>query len=273
MYLNISNEITIGKVGTMYPERIICLTEETVEILYLLGEEKRIVGISRFVERPIQAKKNHPVISSFINANFNKIAALQPDLIIGFSDIQKDIARELIEGGFNVLITNQRTIEEILNNIILIGSLVGRNDAAQVLVESIKNKLLLINQKIKVQSKRPLIYFEEWDEPKISAIRWVSEIIEYCGGIDIFSDRSRGKLAKERFVTSNEVIDRNPDIILACWCGKKVDLESFHKRDGWNQINAVRNNKIYELAPEVFLQPGPGLFSGIDSLVEIIDGA
>lgn len=249
--------------------RIICLTEETVETLYLLGREDLIVGVSEYVERPPEAK-SLPVVTQFIRSDVQQIVALKPDLVIGFSDIQKNIAAELIGKGLNVLVTNQRSLEEVLESILLLGRIVGEEEKALNLVDSFRHKLNTFKEESKKFTYRPKVYFEEWDHPQFSAIRWVSELIEAVGGENIFTDRV-GAMAREREVTRQEVIDRNPDIIFACWCGKKVKLESFAKREGFDQISAVKNNYIWELNPAVFLQPGPALFvDGLDLMFEKI---
>ena len=200
-----------------FPSRIVCLTEESVETLFLLGEGHRIVGVSSYVVRPKEALEL-PKVSMFTSSSYEKIEALKPDLILGFSDIQSDIARDLIKRGFNVFISNHRSLEETLNYILLLSSMVGASDKGKKLVQSLNKKL----EDSKGIIKKPLkIYFEEWDEPMISGIRWVSDLITHLGGVDIFRDQSKGSLAKERFVTSDDVIRANPDIIFGCWCGKK----------------------------------------------------
>jgi iron complex transport system substrate-binding protein len=245
--------------------RIICLTEETVETLYLLGRSDLIVGVSQYVERPPEAKQ-HPVISQFIRSDVDKIVALKPDLIIGFSDIQKDIASELIGRGQNVLVTNQRSLNEILDNILLLGRIIGEEKKAQELISGFRNKLEIFHQKI--LPRRPKVYFEEWDHPRYSCIKWVSELISACGGENIFQNKT-GAMAREREVTDQEVIEKNPDIIFGCWCGKPVKKESFLKR--YPDVLAVRNNHVWELPPSIFLQPGPALFvDGLDQMFEKI---
>lgn len=239
-----------------FPERIICLTEESVETLYLLGRGDLIQGVSQYVERPPEAKKL-PQVSQFIRSDIEKIVDLEPDLILGFSDLQKDIARELIGLGLNVFITNQRSLGEILDYIQMLGRLVGEESRALELVQDFTRKLE--GARSKKFSRRPRVYFEEWDHPRYSAIRWVSELIEACGGENIFQDRV-GSLAREREVRDEEIIERNPDIIFGCWCGKPVKLDTIKKRKGFEKINAVKNDQVWELPPEIFLQPGPALF-------------
>lgn len=247
--------------------KIICLTEETVETLYLLKRKDLILGVSQYVERPPEAKQ-HPVISQFIRSDIEKIVALKPDLVIGFSDLQKDIAKELIERGLNVLVTNQRTLEEILNNILLLGRVIGEENAARKLVSDFRKKLAAVREESGRFSYRPKVYFEEWDHPRYSGITWVSELIDACGGKNIFAEKS-GAMARDREVTDDEVKQKNPDIIFGCWCGKPVKLDSFVKR--YPEVNAVQNNHLYELDPAIFLQPGPALFvDGLDQMLEKI---
>jgi iron complex transport system substrate-binding protein len=247
----------------MISMRIICLTEETVETLYLLGREDLIAGVSQYVERPPEAKK-HPQISQFVRSDIEQIVSMAPDLVIGFSDIQKDIAAELIGRGLNVLVTNQRSLKEILNNILLLGRLIGEEKKALDLVSHFEAKLESFRAKSSTFPYRPKVYFEEWENPRFSAIRWVSELIEACGGENVFKHKT-GAMAKEREVTDQEVIEANPDIIFGCWCGRPVKLDSFKTR--YPQVNAVQKNFIWELSPAVFLQPGPALFvDGLDQM-------
>lgn len=252
-----------------FPSKIICLTEESVETLYLLGREDLIAGVSQYVERPPEAKK-HPVISQFIRSDIEQIVSLKPDLVLGFSDIQKDIASQLIGRGLNVFVTNQRSLSEILNNILLLGRMIGEEKKARELVESFSNKLERFKEASAIAKYRPKVYFEEWDRPHFSCIQWVSELIEATGGQNIFPDKI-GAMAREREVTDEEIVSRNPDIIFGCWCGKPVKLESFSKRAGFEQVKAVQNNFIWELSPAIFLQPGPALFvDGLDQMFQKI---
>lgn len=247
--------------------RIICLTEETVETLYLLGRQDLIAGVSQYVERPPEAK-NHPVVSQFIRSDIEKIVDMKPDLVIGFSDLQKDIASQLIGRGLSVLVTNQRSLNEILNNILLLGRIIGEEKKAIELVDGFRSKLEIIKKEASVLPVKPRIFFEEWDHPSFSCIQWVSEVIEVCGGQNIFQNKT-GSLAKEREVTTEEVIAKNPDIIFGCWCGKKVKLDSFERR--FPSVYAVQNKFIWELDPAIFLQPGPALFiDGLDQMFEKI---
>lgn len=252
----------------MISMKIICLTEETVETLYLLGRQDLIAGVSEYVERPPEAKSQHPVVTQFIRSDISKITELKPDLVIGFSDIQKDIARELIGRGLNVLITNQRSLEEILNSMQMLGRIIGEDAKALQLVTQFREKLTLIREEARQLPMVPKVYFEEWDHPRLSCIQWVSELIEACGGKNIFTDKT-GSLAKDRQVSDEEIIARNPDMIFGCWCGKKVKTESFEKR--YPEVKAVQNKFIWELDPAIFLQPGPALFvDGLDQMFQKI---
>lgn len=243
--------------------RIICLTEETVETLYLLGRQDFIIGVSEYVERPAEAK-SLPVVTQFIRSDIEQIVAMKPDLVIGFSDLQKDIASQLIGRGLNVLVTNQRSLKEILNNILLLGRIVGEEQKARELVKSFEAKLN--HYKGLTPKSRPKVYFEEWDHPRYSCIQWVSELIHAVGGENIFAHKS-GAMARDREVTDEEIIQANPDIIFGCWCGKKVKLESFEKR--YPNVTAVKNGHLWELDPAIFLQPGPALFvDGLDQMFE-----
>jgi iron complex transport system substrate-binding protein len=239
------------------PQRIVCLTEEPTEVLYALGEEARIVGISGFTVRPARARKEKPRVSAFTSARLDRILALKPDLVIGFSDIQADIARDLIKLGIEVWISNHRSVSGILEYIRRLGALVGASDPAERYARQLEQRLAGISAAGAALPRRPRVYFEEWDEPMISAIRWVSELIGAAGGLDIFADRSAGSLAKERFVCAEEVLQRRPDIILGSWCGKRFRPELVTARPGWQDIPAVREGQLYEIKSPLILQPGP----------------
>ena len=255
------------------PQRIVCLTEEPTEILYALGEQDRIVGISAYTERPPEARRDKPVVSAFIDGSLKKIQALKPDLVIGFSDIQADLARKLIANNLNVLIFNQRSIQEILEVIVDVGRLVGRGEAAQDLVSGYITGLELAQDRAAQRGHRPRVYFEEWDDPMISAIEWVSELIGVAGGDDIFADRSRGKLAKERFVQPSEVIAAAPEVMLASWCGKPFERDIVLAREGWGRIPAVQSGAIFELSSAEILQPGPAcLTAGLAAIERALVG-
>lgn len=254
------------------PRRIVCLTEEPTEILYRLGEGDRVVGISAYTVRPPEAKRDKPVVSAFIGGSVRKIAALEPDLVVGFSDIQADLARDLIAANLPVLIFNQRSLQEILGVIVDLGSLVGARERALALVDDCVRRIDAIAARTAKRDHRPRVYFEEWDDPMICGIRWVSELIEIAGGRDVFAARSRGKLAKERIVDAGLVAEAAPEIILASWCGKAFDRDALLARPGLENVPAIRAKRIAEIPAEIILQPGPAcLTDGLDRLVEEIE--
>jgi iron complex transport system substrate-binding protein len=255
-----------------YPKRIVCLTEETTETLYRLGEQNRIVGISGFTVRPAQARKEKPVVSAFTEASIEKIIALEPDLVIGFSDLQANIAKELIANGITVWVNNHRKVEEIFNMIVQLGSLVGKAEQANNLVSQYKLDIKKINDVAENRNNKPKVYFEEWYDPLISGICWVSELIELAGGIDIYKENQNASLAKDRIIANkNEVVERNPDIIVVSWCGKMFKKEKLVSRENWSAINAVKNGQIFEIKSSIILQPGPAAVSeGIKALAGII---
>jgi iron complex transport system substrate-binding protein len=253
------------------PRRIVCLTEEPTEILYLLGEQARIVGISAYTVRPPQARRDKPVVSAFVGGSVRKICALEPDLVIGFSDIQADLARSLIAENLAVLIYNQRSLQQILDVILDLGRLIDRQRQAEALVAGYVTRLEAAASAAARRDFRPRVYFEEWDEPTITAIQWVSELIELAGGRNVFADRAGGKLARERFVSAGEIAAANPEIVLASWCGKPFDRTSFVTRAGLEDIDAIRLDRVHEVAPEIILQPGPAcLTDGLDCLVDLL---
>lgn len=239
------------------PQRIVCLTEEPTEILYALGEQDRIVGISAYTERPKEAKRDKPVVSAFIDGSLKKIQALEPDLVIGFSDIQAELAKKLIANNLNVLIFNQRSIQEIFEVVVNVGRLVGRRPEAQALVDGYISNIEAVASRAAQRGHRPRVYFEEWDDPMISAIEWVSELISIAGGDDIFAERANGKLAKERFVQPEEVIAKAPEIMLASWCGKPFQPDAVRQREGWMAIPALASGRMHEIPSVDILQPGP----------------
>ena len=267
-----------------YPSRIVCLTEETTETLYLLGEGERVVGVSGYTVRPPEARQK-PKVSAFINARFDKIDALRPDLILAFSDLQADIAGELIRRGYPVFTFNQRSVDGILQMIRVVGGLVGRADAGDALASRLERGLDAIagrpwRDAIATRPKsaeaakgrrRPRVFFEEWDAPLISGIRWVEELVEIAGGEPIFPELRNAGLAKQRIVDPAEVARRAPDIIVASWCGKPVKKDAITGRAGWRDIPAVRNGHVYEVKSSIILQPGPAaLTDGIRALQQII---
>jgi iron complex transport system substrate-binding protein len=254
----------------IYPSRIVCLTEETTETLYLLGEGDRVVGVSGYTVRPPEARQK-PRVSAFINARFDKIEALRPDLILAFSDLQADIAAELARRGFNVVLFNQRSVAEILRMIRMLGGLIGRSDRAEALASKLEADLASIREQAAAFAVRPRVYFEEWDDPLISGIQWVEELIEIAGGDPIFPELRHAKLAKDRIVSSEEVVRRAPDVIIASWCGKAVKKDKIASRPGWSALPAVQAGRIYEIKSAYILQPGPAsLTEGVRQLHEII---
>jgi iron complex transport system substrate-binding protein len=241
-----------------YPERIVCLTEETTETLYLLGEERRIVGISGYTVRPPRARREKPRVSSFLSAKTEEILRLEPDLVLGFSDLQADIARDLAKAGMNIMIFNQRSVGEILSMIQMLASLVGAPEKGAALVERLETGLREISESAKSFARRPRVYFEEWDEPMISGIRWVSELVEIAGGEDVFSELSGSQSAQGRIVSDpTQVVRKQPDVMLASWCGKKFRPERVKARAGWEAIPAVRDGQLFEIKSADILQPGP----------------
>lgn len=260
--------VTISAVP--YPSRIVCLTEETTETLYLLGEGDRVVGVSGYTVRPPEAR-NKPRVSAFINARFDKIEALNPDLILAFSDLQADIAAELIRRGYTVVTFNQRSVADILQMIRMLGGLIGRADAAEALASTLEADLERIRQSAARFPRRPRVFFEEWDEPLISGIQWVEELVEIAGGETIFPELRGAKMGKDRIVAPEETARRNPDVIVGSWCGKAVKPAKIAARPGWDQVSAVRNRHIYEIKSAYILQPGPAsLTEGVRQLHEIL---
>jgi iron complex transport system substrate-binding protein len=256
-----------------YPTRIVCLTEETTETLYLLGEGDRVVGISGYTVRPPEARAK-PKVSAFINARFDKIDALKPDLVLAFSDLQADIAAELIRRGYPVVTFNQRSVAEILQAIRMIGALAGAADRADVLARQLESGLDEIRQAAAAFPYRPRVYFEEWDEPLISGIQWVEELVEIAGGTPIFPELRHAKLGKDRIVAPATVIERDPQVILASWCGKAVKKKTIVERQGWGAVSAVRDGHIYEIKSTYILQPGPAsLTDGVRQVHERLKAA
>ena len=253
------------------PCRIVCLTEETTETLYRIGEADRIVGISGFTVRPPQARKEKPRVSAFTSARIDRILALSPDLVLGFSDLQADIAQELIRAGVSVMVFNQRSVSGILDMMKTLGAMVGASESAQVLIDECR--VNLEHARARARTPYPRVYFEEWDTPQISAIRWVSELIEAAGGEDIFPELAQCPDGKSRIIADpEEVVRRRPDIIIGSWCGKKFRPEKVAARPGWSAIPAVKNNALYEIKSAEILQPGPAALSdGLSRLCTIID--
>jgi iron complex transport system substrate-binding protein len=255
----------------MGPQRIICLTEETTEWLYLLGEERRIVGISGYTVRPRRARDEKPKVSAFLTAKIDKILALQPDCVFGFSDLQADIAAALIRAGVQVTVFNQRSVDEIFNVLGQIAALVGKQAEAQAWLSTVSAEISSIRQAAAAFPRRPKVYFEEWDEPPMSAIRWVSELIGIAGGDDVFPELARQAHGRGRIIADpTEVLRRNPDIIIGSWCGKKFRPERVAARPGWDAVAAVRHGQLFEIKSADILQPGPAaLTDGLRQLHRI----
>jgi iron complex transport system substrate-binding protein len=252
--------------GDPYPHRIVCLTEETTETLYLLGEGDRVVGVSGYTVRPPEARQK-PKVSAFINARFEKIEALRPDLILAFSDLQADIARELIRRGYPVFTFNQRSVAEILQMIRAVGALVGRADRADALAAQLETGLEAARSAAGGLRRRPRVFFEEWDDPLISGIQWVEELIDIAGGDPVFPELREKRLGRDRIVHAAEVASRDPEIVFASWCGKAVKQRTILERPGWDRVSAIRGGHVYEVKSTFILQPGPAsLTEGIRQL-------
>jgi iron complex transport system substrate-binding protein len=251
-----------------YPERIVCLTEETTETLYLLGEGHRVVGISGYTVRPPEAREK-PKVSAFISAKFDKIEALQPDLVLTFSDLQADISAQLVRRGLPVVAFNQRSIAEILQMIRVLAGLIGCEAGGRQLAESLESGLDVIRESAARFPRRPRTVFEEWDHPLISGIRWVEELVEIAGGEPVFPELRNKRLATDRIVTPDEVLRRKPEVILASWCGKRVRKATIAERPGWSDLPAIQHGHVYEIASTYILQPGPAaLTDGVRQLHE-----
>jgi len=249
-----------------YPSRIVCLTEETTETLYLLGQGDRIVGVSGYTVRPPEAREK-PRVSAFINARFDKIEALRPDLVLAFSDLQADLAAELVRRGIAVVTFNQRTIDEILQMIRMLGGLVGCQDESARLADRLAAGLGQIQQSAARFPRRLRAFFEEWDDPLISGIRWVEELVEIAGATPIFPELHAGRLARDRIVDPAEAARRDPEVVFASWCGKRVRMQTIRGRPGWDAVTAVRCNRIFEVKSTYILQPGPAsLTEGVRQL-------
>ncbi len=254
------------------PQRIVCLTEETTEWLYLLGQEARIVGISGYTVRPRRAREEKPKVSAFLSARIDKILALEPDCVLGFSDLQADIASALIRHGVQVTVFNQRSVDEIFSVLYQVAAMVGQAQQGLVLLQAMRTRLLAIEAAGRALARRPRVFFEEWDEPHISAIRWVSQLVGIAGGDDLFPELASQGLGKDRIIADGaEIVRRNPDIIIGSWCGKKFRAEKVAARPGWQQVNAVRHQQLFEIKSADILQPGPAaLTDGVEQLHRIM---
>jgi iron complex transport system substrate-binding protein len=253
--MNDSPIADIGEFSTP-PRRIVCLTEETTEVLYLLGEEERIVGVSGFTCRPKEARQK-PRVSAFTSAKIHKILALHPDLVIGFSNLQADIARDLIRAGVNTLVFNQRSVGEIFQMILTLSRIVGAEQVGLLVADRFQAGLKRVAESARRFPRRPRVYFEEWMDPIISGIRWVEELLEIAGGEPIFPHLRYEQDAARRIVEAGDVVAAQPDVIIASWCGRKVNKSLIRSRQGWETIPAVRNGDIYEVKSTYILQPGP----------------
>jgi len=242
------------------PRRIVCLTTETVDLLYRLGLGDRVAGVSGYTVFPPEARQK-PFVSAFTTVRYDVIESLQPDLILAFSDLQADAARELGKRGYTVFLTNPRTLSEIFESLIQVGRLVGKGGEAESLVTELESQVESARQATRGWTRKPKVYFEEWDEPLISGIAWVSELIAAAGGEDVFAELDDRANAPERVVPPEEVVGRAPDIIIASWCGKKANLETIRSRSGWNAIPAVRDDQVHEVKSAHCLQPGPALIT------------
>jgi len=252
----------------MYPSRIVCLTEEPTEVLYALGEEARIVGISGFTVRPARARREKPKVSAFTSARVDEITRLEPDLVVGFSDIQADIAQALVKRGIEVWIANHRSVDGIVSYVRRLGAMVGAGAKAEEYADLLEARVAAVRALGKALPRHPKVYFEEWDDPCISAIGWVSELIGIAGGQDVFPERGACAMGRDRILADpSEVVRRAPDIIVGSWCGKKFRPEKVAARAGWSAIPAVRDGELHEVKSPLILQPGPAaLTDGVDAL-------
>ena len=256
-----------------FPQKIVCLTEETVETLYAIGAKDLIAGVTAYTKRPPEAQKDNPVVARYIDADIQMIVDLKPDIVLTWSDLQADISAKLIKEGIEVYCFNHRSLEGIISMVHKLGGITGMNENAELFASKLSKRLEIAEKKSIQHSRRPKVYFEEWYNPLISGIRWVSEIIEVCGGDDIFIENRQYQNAKPRIIENpDEVINRNPDIILASWCGKPFKKDKLLRRSGWQNINAVKNDMIFEIDSSIILQPGPAcILDGIDIIEEIFE--
>jgi len=258
-----------GKAAVDFPQRVVCLTAEMAEIAYAVGAGERVVGVPGTARRP-DAVREKARVGGFTTFRVDKILALQPELVLAFSDLQRDVVAELIAAGVAVLCTNQRSIDEILRAILLVGGALGCDAAARDVIADMRDEIKQIREYSSVWPDRPRVYFEEWMDPMIAGIRWVSELIEIAGGRDIFAELRPYGDAKSRIVTTDEVVRRDPEIILASWCGKPVDAAAIAARPGWSAVSAVRDERVYEIAGEDVLSPGPSILHGLRRIHDII---
>jgi iron complex transport system substrate-binding protein len=262
---------TLLRSAPRYPERIVCLTEETTETLYRIGAGDLVVGVSGFTVRPKEARRK-PKVSSFLDANFDRILELKPDLVVGFSDLQADLARELAVRGVPVYLFNQRSVAEILQVVRILGALVGRSERGESLASELQANLERHARRAAALPRRPRVFFEEWNDPLISGIRWCSELVEIAGGEDVCAESRTQQAAKGRVYEPEEIARRNPEVVIASWCGRKATREKIRARPGWSTVQAVVEDQLYEVKSSYILQPGPAaLTDGVDQLAQIID--
>ncbi len=258
-----------GKSAVEFPQRIVCLTSETAEIAHLVGAGDRVVGVPGTARRP-DAVRDKAKIGGFTTFRVDRILALEPDLVLAFSDLQKDVVRDLVAAGVPVLCTNQRSFDEVLQTVLVIGGALGCESGARALVADMRDEVRQVREYSSVWPARPRVYFEEWHDPLVAGIRWVSELIEMAGGRDVFNDLRDRHDASGRVVSPEEVVRRDPQIILASWCGKPVDREAIARRPGWQAVAAVKRGEIHELEGGDILSPGPSLMAGLRQIHEIV---
>ena len=261
-----------GKSDVSLPRRIVCLTAEHVEICYALGAGDRVVGVPGTADRPHDAR-DKPKVGGFTSFRVDRILGLEPDLILAFSDLQAEVSAELIRAGITVLCTNQRSMDEILQAISIVGGVLGLAGPALDLVQDIRDEIRQVREYSSMWPRRPRVYFEEWPDPLITGIRWVSEVIEIAGGRDIFPELRERRAARERTVSADEVARRDPDIILASWCGKPVDLEAIAARPGWHGVSAVKSGRVHEVDGADILCPGPSVLVGLRRIHELVQSS
>jgi len=258
-----------GKPAATFPQRVVCLTAETAEVAYAVGAGDRVVGVPGTAQRP-DAVRDKARVGGFTTFRLDRILALEPDLVLAFSDLQKDVARDLIGAGVAVLCTNQRSLDEVLAAILLIGGALGCEGAARDVVADMRDEIRQVREYSSIWPDRPRVWFEEWPDPLISGIRWISELIEIAGGRDVFAELRERPAARDRVVAPEEVARRDPQIVLASWCGKPVDLESIARRPGWDRVSAVRTGQVHALDGADVLAPGPSLMAGLRRVHEIV---
>jgi len=252
-----------------YPRRVVCLTAETAEIAFRVGAESQVVGVSGFAVRPKEVR-NKPRIGGYTGIKIEKVLALEPDLVLAYSDLQADIVHDLVKSGVPVLATSQTTISEIRDAILLIARVLGRESEGLVLLNEFDQACETISKSARSLPYRPKVFFEEWNDPIITGIGWVGDMIEIAGGENVFADVSNSKHAKDRILNDSDVIEKNPDVIIASWCGKKVQAETILSRDGWENIPAVKNKEVHEIKSPYILQPGPAVLEGLEQMHSII---